>query len=171
MDGKTAPETYEESDERAPSILLLLLRVSAATITGILLFFFLGLSVVGWKICCDFGTREFVQRSEAVEAVVEGMGPVWPFQSIETQTNNSGDVLIERHWLGITELRAIVNNADHERSVAEGNDLKPTFGPDTEWLFHNSYERRSGVLLKSGLVGVLVAALMVLLLRVTRARA
>jgi len=170
MSNPSTPETYSETEERGPSVLLLLLRVGAATVTGMLLFFFLGFAVVGWKICCDFGTREFVQRPEAVETVVDGMGPKWPFQSIEVQSNNAGDVLIERHWLGVTELRAIVNNANHERSIAKGNDLRPTFGSEAEWLFHNNYERRSGVLLKSGLVAVVVAALMFLLLRVTRQR-
>jgi len=77
---------------------------------------------------------------------------------------------VERHWLGVTELRAIVSNAKHERSIAEDNDLQPAFSSEAAWLFHNSYEGRGAVLLKSGLVAVLVAALMVLLLRLTRAR-
>jgi hypothetical protein len=98
------------------------------------------------------------------------MGPAWPFQSIEVQSNNAGDVLVERHWLGVTELRAIVSNAEHERTIAEDNDLQPTFGAEAEWLFHNSYERRTGVLLKSGLIAVAIALLMLVLLRVTRQR-
>ncbi|MGH2756144.1 MAG: hypothetical protein ACRDLB_17160 [Actinomycetota bacterium] len=163
-------ETYVELEERPPSLLLMVLRATAATVTGILLFFFLGLSVVGWKVCCDFDTREFQSRAEAVDAVVEGMGREWPFQSIEVRSNNSDDLLIERHWMGVTELRAIVANADHERAVAEDNDLEATFSPDAEWVFHSSYERRNGVLLKSGLVAVVVAAAMVLLLRLTRPR-
>jgi hypothetical protein len=152
------------SENGEPSILGVVLRVTGAMIVSCLLFLALGMTVVGWKVCCDLGSSEFVERDAAVSSVVDEMGPEWPFQSIEVDTNNTGDILIQRNWLGINELQAIVFNADHEREIAESNKVDPALATDTEWVFHNDYERGGGVILKSAAVAtfVLVAALRLL---------
>ena len=141
-------------EEREPSILGLVLRVTAAMIAGCLLFLALGMTIVGWKVCCDLGSSEFIDRDEAVGFVIDDMGPVWPFQSIEVTTNNSGDILLQRNWLGMSELQATIFNADHERKMAADNDLEPAFSDDTEWIFHNDYERGAGVHAKSAVVAI-----------------
>jgi hypothetical protein len=141
-------------DEREPSILGLVLRVVAAMIAGCLLFLALGMTIVGWKVCCDLGSSEFTDRDDAVQFVVDDMGPVWPFQSIEVTTNNSEDILMQRNWLGMSELQATIFNADHERKMAADNDLEPAFSDDTEWIFHNDYERGAAVHAKSAVVAI-----------------
>jgi hypothetical protein len=145
---------FDALESREPSILGLALRVTASMIAGCLLFLALGMTMVGWKVCCDLGSSEFTERDEAVRFVVEDMGPVWPFQSIEVATNNSGDVLLQRNWLGMSELQATIFNADHERKVAADNDLEPAFSDDAEWIFHNDYERGAGVQAKSAVVAL-----------------
>jgi hypothetical protein len=157
-----------ENDQ--PSLLPLVLGVTVAMVVASVLFLVLGMTVVGWKVCCDLGMSEFTDRDAAVEAVVDGMGPVWPFQSIELDTNNAGDILVQRNWLGVSELQAIIFNADHERIVAEGNDLEPAFAAGTEWVFHNDYERGAGVTAKSALVGVGVIGLIFGVLGLMRRR-
>ena len=146
-------------EDGEPRILPLVLRVTAAMIAGSLLFLALGMTVVGWKVCCDLGSTEFTDRDAAIESVVDGMGPVWPFQSIEVASNNAGDILIQRNWLGMSELQATINNADHERKIAADNELEPAFASDTEWIFHNDYERAGAVILKSAVValGIVIA--------------
>ena len=153
-----------------PRILPVVLRAVAAVILASILFLTLGMTVVGWKICCTLETDEFTERNDAIESVVDGMGPVWPFQSIEMGTNNAGDILIQRNWLGVVELQATLNNADHEREVAENNQLEPSFDSDTEWVFHKDYERGAGVTLKSGLMAVAVVSVVFLALRFTQRR-
>ena len=143
-------------EDGEPRILPLVLRVTAAMVAGCLLFLALGMTVVGWKVCCDLGSSEFTDRGEAVRFVVEDMGPVWPFQSIEVATNNSGDILLQRNWLGMSELQATVFNADHERKMAADNDLEPAFSDDTKWIFHNDYERGAGVNAKSAVVALCI---------------
>ena len=153
-----------------PPILPLVVRATAAMILGSFLFLGLGMTVVGWKVCCDLGSTEFTERDLAISFVVEEMKPEWPFQSIELDTNNAGDILIQRNWLGLNELQATIHNADHEREVAESNQLEPTLAADTEWVFYNDFERGNGVTAKSGLVAVGLIGMILGVLNVMRRR-
>ena len=55
------------------------------------------------------------------------------------------------------------SNADHERKIAESNQLEPSFGAETEWVFHNDYERGAGVIAKSAVVALSMAVAFLML--------